>query len=233
MVIQDISEIAQILKLKFTLQLTWVDARLELYNIKADESKNIISMEELSRIWLPVIIFHNTERGQRSENDEESFATIRRAGQGRGSGPSVSEDIDIYKGSDNEIIMSRLYNIDFFCDYDMRWFPFDAQTCFMVLKLGGGNEKLVSLIPGVLKYMGPEELTQYYVKKYSISETILENTKGLSISVTFGRRLLGTVLTVYLPTVLLNIIGHATNFFKPFFFEAVVTVNLTGDQSNI
>ena len=103
----------------------------------------------------------------------------------------------------------------------------------MVLKLGGGNEKLVSLILGVLKYMGPEGLTQYYVKKYSNSETVLENTKGLSISVTFGRRLLRTVLTVYLPTVLLNIIGHATNFFKPFFFEAVVTVNLTGDQSNI
>ena len=81
--------------------------------------------------------------------------------------------------------------------------------------------------------MGPEELTQYYVKNYSISETILENTKGLSISVTFGRRLLGTVLTVYLPTVLLNIIDHATNFFKPFFFEAVVALNLTGDQSNI
>ena len=34
-------------------------------------------------------------------------------------------------------------------------------------------------------------------------------------------------MTVYLPTVLLNVIGHATNFFKPFFFEAVVTVNLT------
>ena len=80
MVIQDISEIAQILKLKFTLQLTWVDARLELYNIKVEESKNIISMEELSRIWLPVVIFHNTERGQRSENDEESFATISRTG---------------------------------------------------------------------------------------------------------------------------------------------------------
>ena len=229
MVIQDISEIAQILKLKFTLQLTWVDARLELYNIKADESKNIISMEELNRIWLPVIIFHNTERGQRSENDEESFATISRTGQGRGSDSSVSEDIDIYKGSENKISMSRLYNIDFFCDYDMRWFPFDAQTCFMVLKLGGGNEKLVSLTPGPLEYLGPEELTQYYVKKYSISETILENAKGLSVSVTFGRRLLGTVLTVYLPTVLLNIIGHATNFFKPFFFEAVVTVNLTGN----
>ena len=39
--------------------------------------------------------------------------------------------------------------------------------------------------------------------------------------------MLGTFLTVYFPTVLLNVIGHCTNFFKDFFFEAVVTVNLT------
>ena len=94
----------------------------------------------------------------------------------------------------------------------------------MILRLGGGTELLVSLTPGPLKYSGPEELTQYYVKKYLIGEISLENSKGLSISITFGRRLLGTILTVYLPTVLLNVIGHATNFFKPFFFEAVVTV---------
>ena len=34
-------------------------------------------------------------------------------------------------------------------------------------------------------------------------------------------------LTIFLPTILLNVIGHATNFFKAFFFEAVVSVNLT------
>ena len=113
----------------------------------------------------------------------------------------------------------------------MRWYPFDAQTCFMVMKLGGGSEELLSLTPGLLKYLGPEELTQYYVKKYTIGETTLENAIGLGVSITFGRRLLGTILTVYLPTVLLNVIGHATNFFKPFFFEAVVTVNLTGINS--
>ena len=155
-------------------------------------------------------------------------ATINRTGQGTGSDSSISEDIDIYKGSENSITLSRLYNINFFCDYDMRWYPFDAQTCFMVMKLGGGSEELLSLTPGLLKYLGPEELTQYYVKKYSIGGNRLETTKGLAISITFGRRLLGTILTVYLPTILLNVIGHATNFFKPFFFEAVVTVNLTG-----
>ena len=98
----------------------------------------------------------------------------------------------------------------------------------MEMKLGGGTDKLVALIPGQLKYLGPEELTQYYVKNYEIGDAVIEDAKSLSVSITFGRRLLGTILTIYLPTVLLNVIGHATNFFKPFFFEAVVTVNLTG-----
>ena len=227
--IQEMKEIEQILQLKFSLRMTWVDARLDFFNIKADETMNVISLEELNQIWLPVIIFHNTESGLRTINDEGSFATIRRAGLGIGSDSSISEDINIYKGSENSISLTRLYNIEFFCDYNMRWYPFDSQTCYMVMNLGGGVEKLVSLTPGILEYLGPEELTQYYVKHYTISEKTLKNAKGLSVSITFGRRLLGTILTVYLPTVLLNVIGHATNFFKPFFFEAVVTVNLTGN----
>ena len=35
------------------------------------------------------------------------------------------------------------------------------------------------------------------------------------------------MLTIYLPTLLILIIVYTTNFFKDFFFEAVVTVNLT------
>ena len=50
---------------------------------------------------------------------------------------------------------------------------------------------------------------------------------GVKVSIQLGRRLLGTILTVYVPTILLNVIGHATNYYKDFFFEAVVTVNLT------
>ena len=201
--------------------MEWLDGRLEFYNIKLDEAMNVITTEELERIWLPIIVFDNTESDQRSILDGKSFATIKRMKRGIGSDSTFSEDIDIYKGSENTITMSRLYNIEFFCDYDMRWYPFDAQTCYMDMKLGGGTDKLVSLIPGQLKYLGPQELTQYYVKKYLIGETVFEDGKGLSVSITFGRRLLGTILTVYLPTVLLNVIGHATNFFKPFFFEVM------------
>ena len=208
LVIQEIKEIQQILQLKFRLRMTWFDARLDFFNIKVDENMNIISIDELNKIWLPVVVFDNTEKGQRTISDDESFATINRMSKGTRSDSSISEDIDIYKGSENTISISRLYNIEFFCDYDMRWYPFDAQTCFMVMKLGGGSEKLVALEPGLLQYLGPKELTQYYVKKFLIGEANLENTRGLSVSITFGRRLLGTILTVYLPTVLLNVIGQ-------------------------
>ena len=37
-----------------------------------------------------------------------------------------------------------------------------------------------------------------------------------------GRRLLSVILTVYLPTILLNIIGHITHYFKPFYFESAI-----------
>ena len=40
--------------------------------------------------------------------------------------------------------------------------------------------------------------------------------------VVLGRRLLGVFMTVYMPTILMNIVGHSTMYFKPFFFEAQV-----------
>ena len=51
--------------------------------------------------------------------------------------------------------------------------------------------------------------------------------QAVIFKVSLGRRLLGTILTVFLPTVLLNLLGHSANYFKDFFFEAAVTVNLT------
>jgi hypothetical protein len=51
--------------------------------------------------------------------------------------------------------------------------------------------------------------------------------KELVIEIMLGRQLLTIILTTIVPTVLLNIISYATNHFKAFFFEAIVTVNLT------
>ena len=47
------------------------------------------------------------------------------------------------------------------------------------------------------------------------------------MQIIFKRRLTNELLTTYLPTILLILIGYCTTFFKSFFFEAALTVNVT------
>ena len=49
----------------------------------------------------------------------------------------------------------------------------------------------------------------------------------MDLEIIMKRKIINELLTTYLPTVFILCIVYATNFFKPFFFEAVVTVNLT------
>ena len=94
----------------------------------------------------------------------------------------------------------------------------------MILETEGNSGEFVELVPQGLEYLGPKDLTQYFIRQTNMSI----NAKGqILVEVVLGRRLLGTLLTVYIPTILLVIISHMTNYFKAFFFEAVVTVNLT------
>ena len=231
MSVLDIQEVGSVLKLLFILDLTWFDNRLQFYNLKADESMNSLTQEDQQIIWTPTVLFANTEKQLTSLNDEKSFAIVRRLGDSIRSGTEYDEDIQIFEGSENTIRLSRAFDIEFICEYDMRWYPFDSQTCYMVVLMEGNSGKFVELVDDLIKYTGPKELTQYFVKNVNMRIRDFRHMSAvLVVSITLGRRLLGTILTIFLPTVLLNLIGHATNFFKAFFFEAVVTVNLTGKQ---
>ena len=123
--------------------------------------------------------------------------------------------------------MSRSYETEFICKYNMADYPFDTQTCHLDLILDAVSDKFCKLKVDVLDYLGPTELAQYFVKDKRMENTNITIQEGVRVTVVLGRRLLSNVLTVYLPTVLLNTIGHATVYFKPFFFEAIITVNLT------
>ena len=53
------------------------------------------------------------------------------------------------------------------------------------------------------------------------------STEGtVEVKVVLGRRLTSNIMTIFMPSILLNIIGHSTNYYKPKYFEAGVGVNL-------
>ena len=124
----------------------------------------------------------------------------------------------------------------------MNWYPFDLQTCSMVLSMKGKGEDFASLYPDQLRYLGKDEVNQYVVYSYKLQRLpenpsqvinlffiilVLFNLSQVEVVIHMGRNLLTILLTIFVPTVLLNMISYSTNFFKPFFFEASVTVNLT------
>ena len=63
---------------------------------------------------------------------------------------------------------------------------------------------------------------------FTITDLKLENSKDQVHMVIFLKRKIQTeILTTYLPTLLLLAISYATIYFKPVYFEASLTVNLT------
>merc|ERR1711940_431274 len=66
---------------------------------------------------------------------------------------------------------------------------------------------------------------------FTITEHQLVNTslpiQGVSMEIKFKRKIMSEMMTTYLPSMLLMMITYATTFFKPFFFEAALSVNLT------
>merc|ERR1712004_391389 len=50
---------------------------------------------------------------------------------------------------------------------------------------------------------------------------------GLSLQIVMSRKVTSELMTTYFPSFLLLAITFSTTFFKPFFFEAALSVNLT------
>ena len=88
------------------------------------------------------------------------------------------------------------------------------------------DQKTVSLLPEHLNIRQPKDMTLF-----TITSTVLQNAShpktGIQMKITMKRKIMSEMMTTYFPSLLLMMITYATTFFKPFFFEAALTVNLT------
>ena len=144
------------------------------------------------------------------------------------------------------ITLNQTQSKKFHCTYLLHYYPFDTQVCTVDYQLEQFAQETVELVPMNIEMLSPTELTQYYIKTWSLifnnPSSILDSahfihfllfflkemhSDGLKMEIVFKRRLTNELLTTYLPSFLLLIISYATTWFKPFYFEASVTVNLS------
>ena len=74
------------------------------------------------------------------------------------------------------------------------------------------------------------DLTLFVVQSWTLTTTkemISTKNGGVKMTIVLKRKIMNEMMTTYLPSVLLILITYSTTFFKPYFFEAALTVNLT------
>ena len=67
----------------------------------------------------------------------------------------------------------RTYSERFLCDFDMSVYPFDTQECSAVFIMKGNSGKFVKPMVDVLAYLGPIDLTQYFVEYSSMKQIVI------------------------------------------------------------
>ena len=100
------------------------------------------------------------------------------------------------------------------------------------------------LVPDNLDLTTPTELSQYSITKWilvfangkiKLSVIIIivplnietNENDGVKMEIMFKRRLTNEIMTTFIPSAFLILLSYSTLYFKQFYFEAVVTINLT------
>ena len=91
-----------------------------------------------------------------------------------------------------------------------------------------GDINSVTLHPLNLTMKQPLDMTLFTVTNYVLVNASANGPEeGIRMTITLKRKIMSEMMTTYFPSLLLMMITYATTFFKPFFFEAALSVNLT------
>ena len=88
------------------------------------------------------------------------------------------------------------------------------------------DQETVSLLSENFTMMQPQDMTLFTITKSALENATFPQT-GIRMKITMKRKIMSEMMTTYFPSFLLMMITYATTFFKPFFFEAALSVNLT------
>ena len=103
-----------------------------------------------------------------------------------------------------------------------------TQVCSIEMMVDDLDMKTVLLVPSNLRMEQFVDMTLYVIKNWTLDYRNTSNHQnGVRMTLLLKRKIMNEMMTTYLPSVLLILITYSTTWFKPYFFEAALSVNLT------
>ena len=123
---------------QFEITLEWKENnRVVYHNLKHDASLNAISKDDIDSLWLPLVIYDNTDQKEMTRLgmgwEWNTPISVIREGTFTRSGLEVVDETEIFEGEENTLFMQQVYTWQFQCKYDLQDYPFDTQVILGLL----------------------------------------------------------------------------------------------------
>ena len=106
--------------------------RATYQNLKWDTSLNALNATDMRDIWLPLVVYDNTDQKEVTRLGTEwewaTRVTVTREGNFKRSSIDEVEEAEIFEGAENRLTMNQTYTWEFQCQYELANYPFDAQV---------------------------------------------------------------------------------------------------------
>ena len=132
MKVVEIEEVDHSIHLQFQITLMWMENRVKYQNLKKKTSLNTLTAYDIDTIWLPLIVYENTDQKEVTRLGMEwEWATdvrVTREGNFTRSGVEEVDEAEIFEGAENRLTMKQTYTWEFQCKYQLQRYPFDTQV---------------------------------------------------------------------------------------------------------
>ena len=128
--IVSMEEVEHSIDFQFEVVLSWRENRVTYNNLKQKTALNALTKEDISVLWLPYVVYDNTDMKDAVQLEDGLKTTVVIAREGSFTEGNLQEidEIEIFRGGENALTMQQTYTKRFQCQYQLHRYPFDTQV---------------------------------------------------------------------------------------------------------
>ena len=128
----DVDETDHSIHLQFEISMKWKENRVRYLNLKSEASLNLLSEKDTRTLWLPLVIYQNTDQKESTRLgvawEWMTRVMVNREGGFKRNGLEEIDEAEIFEGEENNLTMVQTYTHEFQCQYQLHSYPFDTQV---------------------------------------------------------------------------------------------------------
>ena len=222
LIINQIEAINMKFAAKLHLSVQWNDSRITYLHLK--KSGNNLGVGK-SKVWIPNLTFSNSEHTSDTLNTEQKIhLEVLRTGQSFWADHTSLDEEKFYKGVDNSLLFTGLYDHSFECVYDLVSYPFDTQFCSVLIDVGLEHKNDLALF-GSCQYLGPLQFSEFHVGSVRMIES--DNQSMIECQFELTRDSFKHVTMTYIPTLFLSFLSLMSLFIHERHFGNNIMISLT------